>query len=96
MPVPFITGNRTLTFPPAEFHSQTAVEAAQRLNKKLAAMGKTAADIEKVVNRTHEACIRIIDKQFKPMENFADRDHCLQVSSHSNAPAHFSVSDKVV
>ena len=63
----------------AEFHSQTAVEAAQRLNKKLKAMGKSAADIESVVNRTHEACIRIIDKQFKPMENFADRDHCVQV-----------------
>lgn len=63
---------------PAEFHSQTAVEAAQRLNKKLKAMGKSAADIEGVVNRTHEACIRIIDKQFKPMENFADRDHCVQ------------------
>ena len=30
--------------------------------------------------RTHEACIRIIDKQFKPMDNFADRDHCIQVS----------------
>ncbi|KAK6422611.1 ATP-binding cassette transporter CGR1, partial [Oleoguttula sp. CCFEE 5521] len=63
---------------PAEFHSQTAVEAAQRLNKKLAAMGKTAADIDHVVNRTHEACIRIIDKQHKPMDNFADRDHCVQ------------------
>jgi len=63
---------------PAEFHSQTAVEAAQRLNKKLKDMGKTAADIESVVNRTHEACIRIIDKQFKPMDNFADRDHCVQ------------------
>jgi len=49
------------------------------LNKKLKEMGKTAADIEGVVNRTHEACIRIIDKQFKPMENFADRDHCVQV-----------------
>jgi len=43
-------------------------------------MGKSAEDIEGVVNRTHEACIRIIDKQFKPMENFADRDHCVQVS----------------
>jgi 2-methylcitrate dehydratase len=63
---------------PAEFHSQTAIEAAQRLNKKLKSMGKTAADIESVVNRTHEACIRIIDKQFKPMDNFADRDHCVQ------------------
>ncbi|KAF2190468.1 2-methylcitrate dehydratase [Zopfia rhizophila CBS 207.26] len=63
---------------PAEFHSQTAVEAAQRLNVKLKELGKTAEDIESVTNRTHEACIRIIDKQFKPMENFADRDHCVQ------------------
>ncbi|KAK5115027.1 ATP-binding cassette transporter CGR1 [Meristemomyces frigidus] len=63
---------------PAEFHSQTAVEAAERLNKKLEEMGKTAADIEEVTNRTHEACIRIIDKQFKPMTNYADRDHCVQ------------------
>jgi 2-methylcitrate dehydratase len=64
----------------AEFHSQTAIEAAKRINVKLRKMGKTAEDIESVVNRTHEACIRIIDKQFKPMENFADRDHCVQVS----------------
>lgn len=63
----------------AEFHSQTAIEAAQRLNKKLKDLGKTAEDIESVVNRTHEACIRIIDKQLKPMDNFADRDHCVQV-----------------
>ena len=41
-------------------------------------MGKSAADIKEVTNRTHEACIRIIDKQFKPMDNFADRDHCVQ------------------
>lgn len=63
---------------PAEFHSQTAIEAAQRLNKKLASMGKTAEDIDEVTNRTHEACIRIIDKQFKAMDNYADRDHCVQ------------------
>ncbi|KAK6405744.1 ATP-binding cassette transporter CGR1 [Elasticomyces elasticus] len=63
---------------PAEFHSQTAIEAAQRINKKLKSMGKTAEDIEEVTNRTHEACIRIIDKQFKPMTNYADRDHCVQ------------------
>jgi 2-methylcitrate dehydratase len=62
----------------AEFHSQTAVEAASRINKKLKAMGKSAKDIKDVTNRTHEACIRIIDKQFKPMSNFADRDHCVQ------------------
>lgn len=30
------------------------------------------------MNRTHEACVRIIDKQFKPMDNYADRDHCVQ------------------
>lgn len=63
---------------PAEFHSQTAIEAAKRINAKLKKMGKTAEDIESVTNRTHEACIRIIDKQFKPMDNFADRDHCVQ------------------
>ncbi|BDD61717.1 ATP-binding cassette transporter CGR1 [Monascus purpureus] len=63
---------------PAEFHSQTAIEAAQIINKKLAALGKTAKDIKEITNRTHEACIRIIDKQFKAMDNFADRDHCVQ------------------
>lgn len=63
---------------PAEFHSQTAIEAAQRINKKMKEMGKTAEDIDEVTNRTHEACIRIIDKQFKAMDNYADRDHCVQ------------------
>jgi len=63
---------------PAEFHSQTAVEAAERIYHTLKDMGKSAEDIESVTNRTHEACIRIIDKQFKKMENFADRDHCVQ------------------
>ena len=62
---------------PAEFHSQTAVEAAVTLHKQLAAMGKTAAEIAKVTIRTHEACIRIIDKQ-GPLNNPADRDHCIQ------------------
>ncbi|KAJ5623020.1 2-methylcitrate dehydratase [Penicillium lividum] len=63
---------------PAEFHSQTAIEAAEKINKKLAEMGKSAKDIKEITNRTHEACIRIIDKQFKAMDNFADRDHCVQ------------------
>lgn len=48
---------------PAEFHSQTAVEAAMTLYEQMQAAGKTAADIEKVTIRTHEACIRIIDKK---------------------------------
>jgi 2-methylcitrate dehydratase len=63
---------------PAEFHSQTAIEAAKSIREQLVAMGKSAEDIKEVTCRTHEACIRIIDKQFKPMDNFADRDHCIQ------------------
>jgi len=63
---------------PAEFHSQTAIECAQKVNKVLKDMGKTAEDIKEITCRTHEACIRIIDKQFKAMDNFADRDHCVQ------------------
>lgn len=62
---------------PAEFHAQTAVEAAVALHGQLAAAGKTAADIRRVTIRTHEACIRIIDKQ-GPLNNPADRDHCIQ------------------
>ncbi|RMZ86128.1 hypothetical protein DV737_g31, partial [Chaetothyriales sp. CBS 132003] len=63
---------------PAEFHSQTAIEAAQKVYKILQDQGKSAKDIKEITNRTHEACIRIIDKQFKAMDNFADRDHCVQ------------------
>jgi 2-methylcitrate dehydratase len=62
---------------PAEFHAQTAVEAAVTLHEQLAARGKTAADIARVTIRTHEACMRIIDKQ-GPLSNPADRDHCIQ------------------
>ncbi|CAM3777192.1 2-methylcitrate dehydratase [Kerstersia gyiorum] len=62
---------------PAEFHSQTAVEAAVTLHGKLKAAGKSIEDIRKITIRTHEACIRIIDKQ-GPLNNPADRDHCIQ------------------
>jgi 2-methylcitrate dehydratase len=62
---------------PAEFHAQTAVEAAITLHAQLAALGKTAADIARVTIRTHAACLRIIDKQ-GPLSNPADRDHCIQ------------------
>lgn len=62
---------------PAEFHSQTAVEAAVTLHGLLAKKGKSAADIRKITIRTHEACIRIIDKK-GPLNNPADRDHCIQ------------------
>ena len=43
----------------------------------LKAQGKSADDIQTVVIRTHEAAIRIIDKQ-GPLNNPADRDHCIQ------------------
>ena len=62
---------------PAEFHSQTAVEAAMTLHTAMLAAGKTQADIKKVTIRTHEACIRIIDKKGS-LNNPADRDHCIQ------------------
>jgi 2-methylcitrate dehydratase len=62
---------------PAEFHSQTAVEAAMTISAKMKAAGKTSDDIKKVTIRTHEACIRIIDKK-GPLNNPADRDHCIQ------------------
>jgi 2-methylcitrate dehydratase len=62
---------------PAEFHSQTAVEAAMTLHEQLGQRGKSAADIRKITIRTHEACIRIIDKK-GPLNNPADRDHCIQ------------------
>ncbi|QDQ80760.1 bifunctional 2-methylcitrate dehydratase/aconitate hydratase [Paraburkholderia megapolitana] len=62
---------------PAEFHSQTAVEAAMTLHGQLKAKGKTVEDIAKITIRTHEAAIRIIDKK-GPLNNPADRDHCIQ------------------
>jgi 2-methylcitrate dehydratase len=62
---------------PAEFHSQTAVEATMTIYQQMQAAGKTSDDIAKVTIRTHEACVRIIDKK-GPLNNPADRDHCIQ------------------
>ena len=59
---------------PAEFHSQTACEAAVRLHPKV--KGRLN-DISKIVIHTHESAIRIISK-VGPLANPADRDHCLQ------------------
>ena len=59
---------------PAEFHSQTACEAAVTLHPQV----KDRLDeIEKIVITTHESAIRIISK-VGPLANPADRDHCLQ------------------
>ena len=62
---------------PAEFHSQTAVEAALKLHTVLAHRGLNASAIKSITVRTHEACLRIIDKK-GPLSNPADRDHCIQ------------------
>ncbi len=59
---------------PAEFHAQTAVEAAIQLHPHVK---DRLAEIECVELRTHESAIRIIDKK-GPLHNPADRDHCLQ------------------
>jgi 2-methylcitrate dehydratase len=59
---------------PAEFHAQTAVEAALKLHPKV----KDRLDqIERIVIETQEPGVRIIDKT-GPLANPADRDHCLQ------------------
>lgn len=65
---------------PAEFHAQTAVECAFALNKQVGNRLQTMeqiAQIDKIVITTHESAIRIIDKK-GPMNNPADRDHCIQ------------------
>src|SRR5690348_2109716 len=62
---------------PAEFHAQTAVEAALELHRRMADSGHTAADIASVTIRTHLAAMKIIDKR-GPLANPADRDHCIQ------------------
>jgi 2-methylcitrate dehydratase len=59
---------------PAEFHSQTAVEAAMTLHPSVR---DRIADIDKIVIETQEAGVRIIDKT-GPLDNPADRDHCIQ------------------
>lgn len=59
---------------PAEFHAQTAVEAAVSLHPQV--RGRIA-EIEEVVITTHESAIRIISKD-GDLANPADRDHCLQ------------------
>ena len=62
---------------PAEFHAQTAVECALILHPLVK---DRLNDIEKVVITTHESAIRIIDKK-GPLNNPADRDHCIQYMS---------------
>lgn len=68
---------------PAEFHAQTAVECSFQLNKEVGSKLQTLeqiAQIDKIVITTHESAIRIIDKT-GPLDNPADRDHCIQYMS---------------
>jgi 2-methylcitrate dehydratase len=59
---------------PAEFHAQTAVEAAMTLHPQIASR---LDQIERIVIETQEPGVRIIDKTGK-LANPADRDHCIQ------------------
>ncbi|MBV9912745.1 MAG: bifunctional 2-methylcitrate dehydratase/aconitate hydratase [Sinobacteraceae bacterium] len=59
---------------PAEFHAQTAVEAALQLHPQV---GSRLHEIKQVVIETQEPGVRIIDKT-GPLANPADRDHCIQ------------------
>ena len=65
---------------PAEFHAQTAVECAIQLHAQVGNKIQTLekiVQIDKIVITTHESAIRIIDKT-GPLDNPADRDHCIQ------------------
>ena len=59
---------------PAEFHAQTAVEAALTLHPQVK---DRIADIERILIETQEPGVRIIDKT-GPLANPTDRDHCIQ------------------
>ena len=59
---------------PAEFHAQTAAEAAVKLHPQVK---DRLGDVERIVLTTQESAVRIISKT-GPLHNPADRDHCLQ------------------
>jgi 2-methylcitrate dehydratase len=59
---------------PAEFHAQTACEAALTLHRQVR---NRLHEIDRIVSTTQESAIRIISK-VGPLANAADRDHCLQ------------------
>lgn len=62
---------------PAEFHSQTAVEAAITLHGQMQQQGKSLEDIQSIAIETQESGDRIINKT-GVLDNPADRDHCMQ------------------
>ena len=62
---------------PAEFHAQTAVECAVTLHAQMQQQGRSLDDIQSILLETQESGDRIINKT-GPLDNPADRDHCLQ------------------
>ena len=60
----------------AEYQSQALIDLAFRMRQKIPDIPDTNV-IEKIVIHTHESAIRIISKS-GPLNNPADRDHCLQ------------------
>ncbi|MDJ0890240.1 MAG: bifunctional 2-methylcitrate dehydratase/aconitate hydratase, partial [Gammaproteobacteria bacterium] len=62
---------------PAEFHAQTAVECAVTLHEQMRQQGRSLDDIQSILLETQESGDRIINKT-GPLDNPADRDHCLQ------------------
>ena len=84
---------------PAEFHAQTAAEAAISLSSEI--KGKIQ-DIKEVKIHTQEPGVRIISKK-GPLNNYADRDHCIEYivawcllngNLNSNSYSDISASDK--
>jgi 2-methylcitrate dehydratase len=66
------------------------------LHDSLKKAGKTSDDIKEIKIRTQKACIEIIDKK-GPLNNPADRDHCVQymvrhLSGLSNDRSQFHLS----
>ena len=84
---------------PAEFHAQTAAEAAILLSSEI--KGKIQ-DIKEIKIHTQEPGVRIISKK-GPLNNYADRDHCIEYivawcllngNLNSNSYSDISASDK--
>ena len=84
---------------PAEFHAQTAAEAAISLSSEI--KGKIQ-DIKEIKIHTQEPGVRIISKK-GPLNNYADRDHCIEYivawcllngNLNSNSYSDISASDK--
>ncbi|KAL8898826.1 MAG: hypothetical protein Q9207_006504 [Kuettlingeria erythrocarpa] len=81
LPRPFATWvveNTLFKLVPAEAHALTAIEAIMKLGQVLQ---ERAVDLDKdvcrIAVRTHAAACLIIDKP-GPLNNAADRDHCMQ------------------